>query len=194
MKGASIRLCLYGMIMLMELQSISMAESLSLEQLRDQILRNGTVSGRFVQCTTHGSTHIAGSGKFTFEPGNRVELNFSQPSRYSINFFSDGTQTRTVAGVGQKTPRHSPLGRLIFSIISMQASLLDSRFEISMGGTIDRFIMSLIPKKRLSKIIQSVEITGTTGLVSTVQITTRDNRAISIYLFPAGQPVGATCE
>ena len=194
MTGASVRLCLRGIAALAVLQSIAMAQPLSLAQLRDQILEHRSISGRFVQCTTQGSASIFGSGRFTVEPDNRIELNFDQPNQYSIEFFSDGTQIRTSGGIRQKTPHHSPLGGLMFSIMSMQKSALDRRFEIDLGGTIDQFSMSLIPKKRMSKILRSVEITGVAGLVNTLQITTRDDRVISIYLFPAEQPVGVVCE
>ncbi len=194
MKRTSIRLCRYGAVVLIVLQTVAVAESLSISQLRDEIMENGPKSGWFIQCTKHGSANIMGSGRFTFEPEKRIELNFNHPNQYVVNFFNDGTQTKSVNGIEQKSPRHSPLGRLIFSIMSMKKSLLDNHFEINLAGNIDQFRMLLTPRKRMAKIIRVAEIAGTSGLVDTLRITTRDKRTIVIRLFPKKQLVGLVCE
>ncbi len=194
MTRISVWLCRCGMMVLITLQSMAIAQPLSLSQLRDQVLLHGSSSGWFVQCTIHGSARIAGSGRFIFEPGKRIELNYNQPNRYSLVFFRDGTQTKTVNGIEQKAHRHSPLGSLIFSLMSFQKSLLENHFETTVSGTIDRFSIAFVPKKRMLKILQSVEIMGTNGLVDTVRMLTRDNRIISIHLFPTEQSNEKICE
>ena len=187
------RLYQCGVAALIALQSIAMAQPVSLSQLRDRLLEDGPKSGWFVQCTTHGGAVISGSGRFIFEPDKRIELRFERPNRYAIIFFKDGTQSRIVGGVEQKSSRHSPVGSLMFSIMSMQESSLDSRFALNLQGSIEQFSMSLIPKKRISRVVRAVEITGADGLVNTIQIETRNSRAISLHLFPNEQPAGATC-
>ena len=193
MRRAGVWLCIPGMAALAMLQSIVMAQPPLLSQLRDQVLMRGLTSGWFIQCTVHGATNITGSGRFSFEPDALVALNFDRPNRYSIEFFSDGTQIKTVAGIRQKTPRRSRLGGLVFSIMNMETSLLDRYFEIGLTGSIDRFSILLIPKKRMMKIIQSIKISGTSGLVDTLQLATRNNRTVSVRLFPTKPPAGTTC-
>ena len=187
-------LCRYGMIVLITLQSLAIAQPLSLSQLREQVLLHDLSSGWFVQCTIHGSARIAGSGKFIFDPGKRIQLNYKLPNRYSLIFFSDGTQTKTVNGIEQKAPRYSRLGSLIFSLMSFQESPLENHFETTVSGTIDQFSIAFAAKKRMLRILQSVEIMGTNGLVDTIRMLTRDNRIISIHLFPTEQPNGKICE
>lgn len=193
MRRAGVWLCVPGMAALVVLQSIVMAQPLLLSQLREQVLMRGLTSGWFIQCTVHGTTNIMGSGRFSFEPDKLVALNFDRPNRYSIEFFSDGTQIKTVAGIRQKTPRHSPLGGLMFSIMNMETSLLDRYFEIDLAGSIDRFSILLVAKKRMVKIIQLIKISGTGGLVDTLQLTTGNTRIVSVRLFPTKPPAGTTC-
>ena len=193
MRRAGVWLCMTGMAALAMLQGIAMAQPLLLSQLRDQVVMRGLTSGWFIQCTVHGSTNIIGSGRFSFEPDKLVALNFDRPKRYSIEFFSDGTQLKSVAGIKQKTPRHSPLGGLMFSIINMETSLLEHYFEIDLAGNINRFSILLIPKKRMIRILRSIKISGTSGLVDTIQLTTKNNRVVSVRLFPTKPPTGIAC-
>ncbi len=193
MTKSATQLCRHSMAVLMVLQATAIAQPVSLAQLRNHLLEHETTSGRFVQCTMHGSASIAGVGRFTFSPGKQIKLNFEQPHKYSVVFFSDGTQIKTINGIEQKVPHYSSVGRLMFSIMNMQKSLLDNRFKIELQGTIDQFNMSLIPRKRKAGIVQAVEIGGVAGLVNAIQVKTRNSRTISIRLFPEGQPVGIAC-
>ena len=190
----NVRSCWHGIIMLFLLHEVAAAQPLSLSQLRDQIFSKGTTSGQFLQCTNQGSASIVGSGHFIFEPGKRIELNFEHPNRYTVVFFSNGTQSRTVGGIEQKSPRHSSVGILMFSLMNMRQPFVDSRFETTLNGTLDQFHIGLKPKKRMAKIVQSVEMSGASGSLHKIQIKTGDNRAIAVHLFPTGTPEDATCE
>ncbi len=164
-----------------------------LPQLSAEIHLRGETSGWFTQCTEQKNTRIGSAGRFTFTPGRQIELNFERPAVYTLIFFSDGTQVKNSGGTEQKTPRYSRIARLIFSVISMQKTVLEKHFNLAITGAMDKFSMALTPKKRMSKIIQSAKILGLDGLVNEFQMTTRDNRAISIRFLSAA-PVAAACD
>lgn len=197
MKEMTTWLCRYSMVTLIVLHAVALAQSsppISFSQLRAQAIQHGLVSGWFVQCTTYGSANIVSSGRFTFQTGKRLNLNFSSPNRYSIEFLSDGTQRKTVGGLEQKVARHSPLGSLLLPMLSMQESSVKHHFEIELIGTIAQFKIRLSPKKRMLKILHSVEITGAHGMVERLRMTARDNRIVSIRLFLTDPTGNLVCE
>lgn len=185
---------LVGMVMAMSAMAQDNVSPLSLAQLRAQLLGHAQVNGEFLQCTTHGKSTIRGSGEFLFVPSQRIELKFSQPNKYTMIFFNDGTQSRIAGGIEQKSPRYSPLSRLLFAIMNLQETVLKQRFEVFLQGSIEQFTLVLTPKKRMAKILHSVNIAGTDGLVNRVQIKTQALRTIIIHLFPSGQSADHTCD
>ncbi len=185
--------CQLSMALLFALSN-AFAQGLSLVNIQDQIEQRGSVSGQFIQCLKQGNTKILGSGSFTFEPKHRIKLNFEHPDKYTILFSSDGKQIKTVNNIEQKMARYSPVGSLMFSIISMQESRLESRFEVNLFGSMDEFELSLIPKKRMAKLFKSVEISGSLGLINNISINTTDGREYSISMFVSDQSTDFVCE
>ncbi|MFC1665882.1 outer membrane lipoprotein carrier protein LolA [Pseudomonadota bacterium] len=170
------------------------SDDLTLPLLRQQLRNHGKVSGEFLQCVKQGVSTISGRGRFTVQPGKWINLDYELPKPSTLRFFSDGTESRTVDGIEQESPNYSPLSSLIFSIINLDDSVITSRFEIELRGAENEFDLSLTPKGRLKKRLRSVKVTGTDDMINFIQITTEDNRKISIFLSPPGHFSGISCE
>lgn len=188
-------LCQIAVTGLIALQSIALAQQLSMAKLREQIVSRGTVSGEFVQCIRQGTTITSGNGSFTYEPDRRIALNFAHPNRYSVELIYKGGQIKTITnGIEKRPSEQNPLSGLMFSIMNMKASVLDRRFKVDLRGSTDEFSMLLTPKRRLARLLNSVKLAGSGGMLKSIQIRARDKRIITISLFPPGQFLAATCE
>lgn len=173
---------------LMVFQPSAVAQEFGLEDLRNQLVERGEISGEFAQCVRQKTTNIFGHGNFNFEPDKQLELNFAYPNLDSMNLAYDEGEFRVVInGVRQAPSRISTFRKLIFSIINLHGSVLNRNFEIDLHGTIEKFDATLKPRKRLAKIVNRIELSGTDGLVKTTHIYARDDRVVTIYLSPLGE-------
>lgn len=166
---------------------IAWGQSSLIEDLHTHILKQDSIVGSFSQCIKQGAARMSASGRYVLDPENQFQMIFEKPDRHTMVFYKDGTYVRKIGGTDHKAPRYSLVGSLIYPVLSMRKARVERRFRIETKGSFEKFSISLTPRKRLKKVLQTIQITGTDGHIETFRITTRDHREISIYLYLAGE-------
>lgn len=151
------------------------------------------LAGYFSQCVIHGSVTMSGFGRYELFPDSRFTMEFEQPNRYSLTFFKDGTYIRNDSSTGKSPEKYNAIGRLMFSMLSMDRLAIENRFLIQTTGTIEDFEVTLTPAGRMKKLFRIVRITGTDGRIDSLNIVTSDEREIAISLSSENAALKAGC-
>lgn len=163
---------------LLPLVSLS-SETHLLDELQAALTAKKLISGHFLQCTKQEAVIVSAGGRYTLAPDDQLELIFETPQSYSLTYYRDGSYVRKDS-FGESKPRYSSIGHLIFSMISLDKSVLERRFNVDAIGTREDFVIALVPKKRIKKFLQKVLITGADELIRSIEITRSNSRKIKI--------------
>ncbi len=169
------------------------AQASLIDELRDHVLGQDSVTGHFVQCITQGNVKITRIGQYVLTPRVQLEMKFEQPQKYSMVFYSDGTYKKFDSSVEMKSQRYSAISNLIFSIVSMEKAKLENYFEIVTTGSFDSFEVSLIPNDRMKNAVQTVSLSGADGAVKWFSLIVSGGRKIEMNMYRAVEPMLTEC-
>ena len=170
------------------------AQELSLGELRNRLMREDVLVGKFAQCDRQKKTAVSGSGNFHFEPGRRIKLDFSTPKTSSMELLYDnGRVVVKYDGVKQKSARAEVFGAMIFSALNLDEAVLNKKFKVDLQGSVESFTITLVPNKRLARIIKLIELTGSDGMVHMVHLTLPGERMLTLVFFLRGEKFYAVC-